>query len=467
MVLVKLTLLAALGLGPGSGPEAESEAAALVARLGSARWADREAAAVALERLGRAALPALRAARQAKDPEVQTRAAALLERIESGLMVKPTLVRLDYRDRPLTDVVRDLGEQSRIGLALFPENNPALTSRRVTLQESEPLPFWKAIDRLTQTARLQYNPMMQGMVVNGTRGAALILTDGLAELPPISDQGPFRVLLTGLHYQRDRHFGPGHGVGMIIQNGVPVPQGGRGSAEVFYALLQVMAEPRMILAQRGPLALTEAVDDRGNSLLPPTSNPALQRHSGFFGYIGSSGAASLTLQAPLRFPEMPGRTIKRLRGTIPVLAASRKDEPTIVNLADGKGKPHRAAEVTLIVNEVRADPNNAQMTEIDLTLRSNGPPSETPGMPARHLQEAVQYRGPSNPQSPLEILDAQGRPYPQWFPKSQSFGPEEVRITLSLHPAGNAIGAPAQIRYYDFIRAATEINFDFVDVPMP
>src|SRR5436305_12388948 len=130
-------LLLALALSPEAGPDAEP--AALVERLGSARYADRERAARDLEARGRAALPALRAARGARDPEVRARAAALVERIESGLLTRPTLVRLDYRDRPLADVARDLSEQTGMTVAYATDLNPD-SARRVTLREPDPLP---------------------------------------------------------------------------------------------------------------------------------------------------------------------------------------------------------------------------------------------------------------------------------------------------------------------------------------
>src|SRR4051812_11580173 len=88
-----------------------SDPSALVAQLGSARYARREAAASALEKLGRQALPALRSARDVKDPEIRSRASALITRIEGGLLTKPTLVTLDYRDRPLGEVIRSIGDQ--------------------------------------------------------------------------------------------------------------------------------------------------------------------------------------------------------------------------------------------------------------------------------------------------------------------------------------------------------------------
>src|SRR5262245_50845387 len=136
---------------------------ALVAQLGSVRFAQRESAAAALERLGRQALPALRSARDVKDPEIRSRASALITKIEGELLTKPTMVALDYQDQPLAEIVKSIGDQSGVKMVLYPEQIVALQQKRVTLQESAPLPFWKALDRLCETAQLQYNFGMHGM----------------------------------------------------------------------------------------------------------------------------------------------------------------------------------------------------------------------------------------------------------------------------------------------------------------
>src|SRR5205823_5129027 len=54
----------------------------LAAQLGAPSFADREAAAKALEALGPAAIPALQAAAKSPDPEVRQRASALLARLQ-------------------------------------------------------------------------------------------------------------------------------------------------------------------------------------------------------------------------------------------------------------------------------------------------------------------------------------------------------------------------------------------------
>ena len=68
MTGISLVLAVLLGQAPDRVP------ADLVRQLGSAKYAVREAAMAALEELGPAALPALRAAGQSKDPEVRLRA---------------------------------------------------------------------------------------------------------------------------------------------------------------------------------------------------------------------------------------------------------------------------------------------------------------------------------------------------------------------------------------------------------
>ena len=78
MLIAAVAMAGLLGWSQDVGP------AELVARLGSSRFAEREAAAVSLRRLGDSALPALRQARSAADPEIRIRAAKVREEIEAA-----------------------------------------------------------------------------------------------------------------------------------------------------------------------------------------------------------------------------------------------------------------------------------------------------------------------------------------------------------------------------------------------
>lgn len=460
MIGAYLAFAVLVGQVPASDP------LALVRQLGSARYAQREAAAVALEQLGRTALPALRSAKEVKDPEIRSRASALITKIEGALLTKPTMIALGFRNQTLDEVVRSFNEQSGIKMAIYPEQ-PALQQKRVTLEESAPVPFWKALDRLCEVGQLQYNFGMHGMP-NAREPVFPLFSGAGRPAGPMSDSGPFRVNLVGVHYQRHvQYFTPGQ---PIISNRVglqpaPLPKPGdvrrpdHNMTEEFYAQIQVAAEPRLSVSQNGPLKLVEAIDDRGQSLLlESNTTQTIQRHSGYFGL---TAGPTLHLQAPLRRPEQPGQVIKRLRGVVPVVVATRKGDPLVVPLSGSSGKSFHNDETTLEVQEIRVNPDTHQ-TSIQITVRTKldtGAGGDADLLGA--LPTALVRRNTTQQQQQLEVVDAQGKPIP-WY---LSHDAEGARMTLTLTPQDQA--APAELRYYAMVRALTEASFEFADVPLP
>ncbi len=203
MIIASVLVAAVLGLGPGD------ETSELVTKLGSSRAAERDEAAAQLLKHGRDALPALREAVKSKNPDLHERAAGLIEKIDQGLMLQPTLIKLDERERPLDEVVKSLGEQAGVAIRLEPENAPAGSSRKVTLQEPHPVPFWTALDRLCRAGELRYDANANveirgqgGMVFRG-EGMVFRLYTGPANASPTSDHGPFRVQVAQLFHMRD------------------------------------------------------------------------------------------------------------------------------------------------------------------------------------------------------------------------------------------------------------------------
>jgi len=81
---ISIILIGAL-LIDGDRPVVMSDPAVLVGRLGAVKFSEREAAAKGLEALGAVALPALRAAKDARDPEVRARVGPVIERIEGAI----------------------------------------------------------------------------------------------------------------------------------------------------------------------------------------------------------------------------------------------------------------------------------------------------------------------------------------------------------------------------------------------
>lgn len=459
MVWAQLVLIGGLCLGAGL-----DDPLVLVERLGAPRFADRQAALEALEAMGAQALPALRTARQSTDAEVRARANELIGRIESDLLVRPTTVRLDFDNVPITQVVTTLSERSGIPMSLVPENSPIWKSRRVTLRASEPLTFWEMLDRLCVTGELR--PMIAlGGGAPGRESAVQLFSGSTGEDFPVHLNGPYRITLEGIHYHLDRPFGANRSNQILRQDGVLVRQDANLVSRQFYLDLKVEVEPRLLLTGNGQIELTEALDDTGESLLLSEDAGAVMRNSGYFG-VGRTTTA-IQLQVYLRFPGRPDATISRLQGKLPVVIAARRDDPLVIPLDESKGRTFETRDVAVEVLDIRKDPDQATTT-IDLSLRPLSPMDPAlAGVVANPLgAELMAFRTPNTPQSQVEILDAEGRSYRQWFPSSTRVDQDQARISLTLQNPNNDVGPPATLRYYDMNRAEAVVEFDFRDVPM-
>jgi hypothetical protein len=456
----------------GQVPEETADYSELVAKLGARRYAERETASRALEELGGAALPALRAARTARDPEVRNRAGGLVQKIEGALLTQPTRVRLDFERTPLPDVVRSLSRQAGFKVVLYPDGLPRWKYSRVTLHEPEPVTFWKAMDRLCDAAVLQSYPEMHGIA--GPREPTFALTDGASRVPtPNYDHGPFRVSLRGLHYQRDITFEiptPARVGGFGLPDGDPraarparpargaKPAPGRPNpviTELFTANFLVAAEPRLCISQTGALQLTEAVDDRGNSLIAEPGGGPLRPT----GYFPISGGPVMQLQAQLHHPEQPGRIIRKLRGVIPVAVSSRGPEPLVVPLDQGVGKRFVNEDFEITLHAIRKA-LNAPQTFLELTVKTNDRPGPVDSGEMDAFGDV--YRSDAHRQQ-LEILDSRGR-LVTWFPSRVDSEASRLTLTIMNQP-GN--GSLKELRYYTLTRTTVDLPFEFRDLQMP
>ena len=455
MIVANLVVWTILGATP------DGDVRDLVERLGSPRYAEREEAAAALERAGREARPVLVEALNSRDPEVRSRASALLAKIESDLMTRPTLVALDFEGRPLEEVVRILGERADIALSLEVNHLPGWTTRPITLVSPEPVPFWTAIDSLCREAGLQYNASSHG----AGRGRAPVfrLMPGQLTSGPVSDSGPFRTSLLSAHFQRDvmlaRHSAiitvpPGLGQGLIPAD----PAAGVAPVhEQFYVQMQLMAEPRLTIAQTHEMKLIEAVDELGQSLVPADAGQG-QR---FSAYSGFGAAPQIQMPIQLRRPERPGKVITLLRGVLPVTVSVRKPDPLIAPIGgDAVGKAVRSASASLTIEGVNPGANNQQMT-IGLLVRGwDDSDSGNPMAAARGFQSSV----PSSIQ--IEVLDEQGRVLPSILSPRALGQPDGAHMQLTILPSGE-FGPPDQIRFYNLTQTTTEVAFEFHDIPIP
>jgi hypothetical protein len=161
-------------------------------------------------------------------------------------------------------------------------------------------------------------------------------------------------------------------------------------------------------------------------------------------------------------PEVPGKTIRRLRGVVPLTVATRKPHPLSIALDGAKGKTFRNDDVALTVNDVRTLGNTRQTT-IELTVRPLS--GSASGLSYGPAGADFLARRPDAFQQQIEVSDAQGRVL-HWFPNN--LDADSSRLTLAVTPrGGEPNGEPAEVRFFGLARSATDLAFEFNDLPLP
>ena len=444
--MVVTPLLLALLLARSSPDGADR----LVAKLGAADPAEREAATAALERLGDEARPALTVAVGSDDPEVRVRAERVLGRIEEQAIGRPTMVALDFEDRPLAEVVAALADRTGFRLGLAPGGEASWHRRPITVREPAPVPFWRAVDRIAEAGDVRLDRFLAADLNTPAPNPVLRFLGGRGRPGPVVDDGPIRIKLVGLHYHHDLP---------LDQPPSLAPLPARRTGQQFFATLEITAEPRMILVQpAGPPGdlprptVVEAADDRDQSLVPEP------------GAVGVPSSMSLqgtraTLTLHLRRPEGPGAAIKVLRATAPLTIVARRSAPLVVPLADAEGRSFRQGDQVVTVQKIQVSTVPNQST---LTLEISGPPASNPSPNPRDWLHAR-----------FEVVDADGKVLP-WMNRSALTGGETQSLVMTLRPAPRLVlqppeptGPPAQLRLYKLITVRRDVAFEFRDLPMP
>jgi hypothetical protein len=425
------------------------DAAALVSRLGSGTFAEREEAARGLEAMGRGALPALEAAMGSPDAEVRARALPVWDRIQRGLMVRPSMVRLEGGDRPLAEVVHSIGGQAGFSVEVAQQG----PDRLVDAREPLPTPFWEAVERLG----------LRGGhfdIVNPIGGhfPTLWFSAGSGVDYPSAISGPFRITLKGLHDHRDRLLigGPWLRIDEINQR-IPIPRTAREREARFYLDLELMVEPRMWFTLEGPARAVEAVDDLGQSLVRRDATRVEANHSLFWN---GGGVTQGQVQLDLAMPEKPGRTIALLRGSIPVAIQIRRPVPALeIPLSAPEGNTFAHEDAVFTLREVR---QNDQGTSINIDVRIHLDRFDLP--PARD-GEIVTSRLRCLEGHQVEIVDADGRVLTD-FGGGGTNPDGHGRLSFVVWKSRNKT-RPARFRYYGAVRAFTDVAFEFRNIPLP
>jgi hypothetical protein len=436
-------LLAVLGLGSlEDGPDG------LIGRLGSARYQERELAQQELRALGARALPLLNAARNHPDVEVQSRALAILQDVESQLMLEP--LRLPDWNGPLPlgeltgRLSRLAGRPIRVGrvvdrlnaLVSPPPGNAAPT-------------FWEAINRLESICRVRALSVIDAEDDEASSSSALTLVPVRPGSPVFSqDRGPFRIKLLSANVQKTRNF-------ELAVADVDEPESRRN----FHVQMQVVAEPRLVLIASSSSRVVEASDDRGQSLLKSDPTADEMEDDDFLFLDGGAGSC-LTTSLDLDLPERPGSSIRTLRGVVPLTVLQRRSTPQEIPLDGPIGRTYENSALRLTLKSIEQGADDGQFT-LELILAANERHDSALlgllGGPGLTLAQLLEHQ--------CEVVDSQGKPQAIVPVEVDGDGPS-LRVRLALLPS-DVSRKPTRLLFYDLVVASQEVPFTFHNVPLP
>lgn len=434
----------------------------MIERLGSPRYAEREAATSALEKLGPTAFPALKAARNDQDPEVKNRVTLIHDSIERSLLTRPTVVHLDARRYTVAELADKLSECQGIPIGVGDSADlalPALARASLNLGKAEDIEVWALMNRLGLTYQWEFEAANDFGRPPVRRAAAVKLVPRPAGEIRTSDAGPFQVVLNQARYAAENPVlfeGPGRNRSTNFRTG------GDPSTVI---PMEIQAEPRLSLQPTGTIRVAEATDDAGRS------------HSGSLRgeldltnlNLTDRAVSNARVQLRFRTGEAVPRTLKRLRGTIQVAVEARRLEPILIPIPDQAHPEQRpvsfgGATVQVHGLTTRAFAPKGACT-LDLTVRRDGWSLVAGGGRGRMGQFVGQVVLADAIWDNLEIVDAAGKPFRVGPPRTLAAESDGVHVQLEVTPRNEA-GVPNDVRFYGSIRTTVEIPFDFHNVKL-
>lgn len=467
-------------------PSVSSTPEQLVEQLGSESFKEREAAMVALEKLGANSRDALEAALRSPNPEVSKRAARLLTTLrrvtdaDGKLAVKP--VRLSYKQIPLGTAINDL--KARTGINLTLETAGIADPLRVVTCETGDLPPWEAVEAFCKAAGLkevfeaELPVPKQEKVRRGyyqpppppptAETVPVKLVDGRNQNLPGSRSTAVRVLALPSNFSKHRVY---LGTGDVLLH------------------FDVAPMPGVHWQSVSGVRITKVVDDAnrlgaGSSNKEPTGF-AFNEFDGpvFFGGGAIGGAIAIgwdgempmnptsyqnprIVPVPIRVATHTARSLKLLEGAL-VCEINVPNQPlvTVDNVAQNIGKPVEGVRSTkLTVLEAKPGAGGGKAI-LRVQVDQPSPWTRNGFNPFMGLM-VVDSVGPANQPSPIRGFDAAGKPVRLNVLTSSDSSNDEFTIsTITQFTCPE--GVPAKIVYLGPKPVMVEVPFRMENVQLP
>ncbi|HEX4589561.1 MAG TPA: hypothetical protein VH120_06510 [Gemmataceae bacterium] len=432
-----LALAVCLGLMTTARPEGTTTPAAassqpdkLIEQLGSADFKAREAAGKALAAAGSDALAAMKRAATHPDPEVRKRLTALIADAERAALLAPKRVTMKLDAAPLREAVAELAKASGYKIELQNSGGPQPLISLAAIDA----PFWEVFDKLCAQGGLilqQHYDVNQGLVLYGQD----------AIVPFVDYRGPFRLSASGFHYNKSLTFAT-----------LPRTGGGGQRSEQLSFAFNLVAEPKLPLLGLGQPKLIVALDDQEQSLVPMNFGRTYESyHSGvYYGYR----TTVLQTQVQLAGPAVNARTVKLIRGTVPVtLLAEQRPEIVVENILAVKNKKFDAKDVSLDIEEVKEAPG--KMINVVLTARRGGKDNQ------------YDYTWTNSLQQRVELTDDKGNKFQTNGFNWTNGTPTSAQGTFIFSDPTGKLGKPTRLTYFDWLTVQHQVDFEFRDLPLP
>lgn len=480
-MLAQLVVLAILGQADGTAPDA----AALLEQLGSAKKSEQQAVQ-SLEALGPSALPALRAALRSKDPQLRSRARSIIHTIEGRLLTRESMVRLDFQDATLGEVAQSIRQQVGFEVGLGAQG-PRAGTPRITIHERAPIPFWEAIERLCEAGPFVVDWQVGAFRAGGVQPSLVLMYRTDPVLPPSSNHGPFHVTVESLLFRSHVSYEaaarpsgpmlprtaepPARPEPAVPDRAQPSPGTPRpGRVVQFEVHLRVTPEPRMTIRHVGLVRLTEAVDDLGQSLLPPAGGSSPPIPGGMM--IGMpnpymrGGATNLT--ANLHRPERPGKLIKVLKGSVDITVSAPRSNPLVIPIEGAAGKTFENDDWRITVKSVdrvaggRQTVIELRVADLETAAGAHDPARRAGPVPGPFGRASAFPLDPDGRGLSIQAVTTEGRNTSYHAAVAGGTGGITLRVNTLPHQ-----GELKELRISGRISASAQVPFEFRDLPMP
>lgn len=445
--MARLALLAVLALSlpalaqttrPTTQPIDPAAVSALVGQLGADDPAERDAARQKLLSMGLGVSGHLeKALESATDPEVRTSLAAIIADLPKYDRSVPTLVTIKLTGVPAKQALDAVMEQTGVPYDVpHPEFWRHSRFKDVTL-DADRKPYWVVMSDICAQAGLtpqNHNPYNRNVITIGHGNPRKVG-------PVWFDERGFYV--TALNATRTHHIdyeAPGR------------PQ------ETFGLNFRILVDPR-ITVTRGSnvLLVTEALDEKGNSLLPKTPGMSLEdmlRNPSWDGTWLWDSHVNLTY-----LPEQ-GKLLKSFKAKA-VFEIAEKKQTWEVDLAKAD-----KAETTLLDTQVTIDSvtKDGEGCEVKLSLKWAEPLIKFGRRQSQH-HPLRQYH---TIQSAIQVVDDKGTPLRR-FGGGGSSGGGKASFSFRFSRSGrDTVGEPAKLILTVPTETRTvELPIEFKDLPIP